>query len=573
MVKNFVQLKANLKKNRSKHKKIKIALLADSATQLFSQALTGYGYEEKLNLNIYEADFDQIDRQIFNNESELYKFNPDVIIIFESTQKLTEQFYNLNETQKKRFAVSRTKRVEDISKVISKKLNAKLIYLNACETQDGIFGNYASKVNTSLPYQLRKFNYMLSNLSQKHKNLFLIDLDLLFKKHGEEFSFDPKFYINSTMALSIDILPYIVKQIVEVILVLQGRIKKCVIVDLDNTLWGGVIGDDGIENIQLGSLGIGKAFSQLQQWLKELAKRGIILAVCSKNDEKIAKEPFLKHPDMVLKINDFAIFVANWNSKIQNVKSIQKFLNIGFDSIVFIDDNPLEREVIKKSFPQITVPDLPQDPALFVSFLKDENPLETASFSNQDKKRTKSYQQDTKRISHNKTFRSEEEFLKDIKMKAKVQFFKPFDMPRITQLTQRSNQFNLRTVRYSEEEIKKIASSKNFITFSVYLEDKFGDLGLISVVILEKKDDHYFIDTWIMSCRVLGRTVEHLLLNHIVTSIKKHGINRIVGQYIKTEKNGLVKDHFKNLGFNFEKGLWHLNFDNWKKKNTFISTN
>lgn len=571
---DFSNLKKNLKKDFSKCKKIKLAVLGDSATQLLTQAIRAYGWEKKLDIKIYESDYDQIERNILDRNSDLYLFNPQIILVFHSYQKIQESFYGSKGFGKKSFAKNHQKKVVSYCKVLGANLvRTKIIYFNFPQINDQIFGNYSSKVETSFPFQIRKLNYLLDKLSQNTKNLFILDLDSTIKRVGTRVALDQKFWINSTLVLSLEILPVVAKNIIDIICAQEGLVKKCVILDLDNTLWGGVIGDDGIEGIQIGDLGIGKAFSQIQRYLKELSSRGIILAVNSKNNERIAKEAFNTHPEMILGLPDFAVFVANWNSKIDNILYIQKFLNIAFDSMIFLDDNPHEREMIKKTFPEITVPDLPTDPALWLEFLQEENLFETASYSDEDRKRTKYIRQDVKRIGVLGNSTDENTFLKNLNMCAQVTSFSSFDIPRVAQLTQRSNQFNLRTIRYSEEEIKYIAKSKDYLTLSVNLKDKFGELGLISVVILNKQVDGLFIDTWIMSCRVLKRGVEDLVLDTIVMVARKNKAKFIIGEYLKTPKNVLVKDHFKKLGFVKNKNHWRLRVSKYNKRNKFIENN
>jgi FkbH-like protein len=350
--------------------------------------------------------------------------------------------------------------------------------------------------------------------------------------------------------------------------------KKCVILDLDNTLWGGIIGDDGMENIQIGELGIGKAFTNLQMWLKQLKQRGIILAVCSKNDETIVREPFEKHPDMILKLSDIAVFVANWDNKVQNINYIQSILNIGFDSMVFLDDNPFERNMVKTHIPYITVPDLPEDPSEYLTYLRSCNLFETASFTPEDEQRTQQYQEEAQRAVVQKQCINEDEFLLSLNMHSVVKPFDKFSIPRVSQLTQRSNQFNLRTIRYTEEEISAIADSDEHITLDFTLEDKYGDYGLISIIILKKQSDALFIDTWIMSCRVLKRGMEKFVLNQIAQQASKIGVKKIIGEYLPTAKNGLVKGHYNELGFtkcDGEDNLWILNLESYSDYSTFIS--
>jgi FkbH-like protein len=340
----------------------------------------------------------------------------------------------------------------------------------------------------------------------------------------------------------------------------------------DSTLWGGVIGDDGMENIQLGSLGIGKAFSEFQYWLRKLKNRGIILAVCSKNTETVAKEPFEEHPDMVLELEDIAVFVANWGNKVDNIMQIQSVLNIGFDSMVFIDDNPFERNLVRENIPEICVPEMPEDPADYLEYLYTLNLFETTSFSEEDERRTELYKIESQRKAVQQKFTNEDDFLKSLHMLSQVEVFNKFNAPRVAQLSHRSNQFNLRTHRYSEADIIGMISSENHYTFAFSLEDKFGDNGLICVVILQIEDTRtLFIDTWFMSCRVLNRGMEHFVLNEITNFAREKGFAFVKGEYIPTLKNSMVKDHYLNLGFKRSGDFWILNTTDYQNKKCFIN--
>jgi FkbH-like protein len=347
--------------------------------------------------------------------------------------------------------------------------------------------------------------------------------------------------------------------------------KKCIILDLDNTLWGGIIGDDGVENIQIGDLGIGKAFSELQLWAKQLKHRGTILAICSKNDEAVAKEPFEKHPEMILRLEDISVFVANWNNKADNIKYIQQILNIGFDSMVFLDDNPFERNMVRTHVPDITVPELPEDPADYLNYIRTLNLFETASFTEEDGNRTLQYKEEAKRAIAQHQFTNESEFLQSLKMVSAVEPFNTFNTPRVVQLTQRSNQFNLRTIRYTEEDIQRMANDPDYINLAFSLEDKYGDYGLISLVITKKlPNNSLFVDTWIMSCRVLKRNMENFVLNMIVDIAKQKGYSEIIGEFIPTAKNSMVKDHYENLGFTNDGNTWKLSLENFENKECYI---
>jgi FkbH-like protein len=572
-MKDFLQLKKNLKKDFSNLKMLKIAVLGDTATQFLIQALRGLGYDNGFNLEIWEADFNQIERQVFDLSSELYEFKPEIVIVFQSSHKLLGKYNKIKPEQHSLFASNELEGIENIYSNLTGNLNAKVIYYNYTEIDDSVFGNYANKTESSFLFQLRKLNYELMVFASKNANLYLCDLSSIQNQIGKNNFFQTSIYINTEMVLSIDVLPKVASKTIDIINTLYGKFKKCVILDLDNTLWGGIIGDDGIENIHIGSLGIGKAFSEFQYWIKKLKNRGIIIAVCSKNTESVAQEPFEKHPDMILHLDDISVFIANWENKADNIRQIQSILNIGFDSMVFLDDSPFERNMVRENILEICVPELPEDPADYLEFLYALNLFETVSFSNEDAERTKLYQIEAKRASVQQKFTNEDDFLESLNMFSLVEPFNKFNTPRVAQLSQRSNQFNLRTVRYTDTDIEKLIMSKDNYTFSFTLEDKFGDNGLICAVILQQENnDILFIDTWFMSCRVLKRGMENFVLNTVADFAKDNGFTIVRGEYLPTAKNEMVKDHYPNLGFEEQpNGDWQLNLNNYENKKSFIN--
>lgn len=569
---NFITLKRNLKKDFTGLPKIKIAVLGDSATQLLCQAIRAYGYEVGIDFDIWESDYDQITQIILDEKSKLYSFKPEFVLIFNSIKKITKQFYKTPINQKKCFAESLIDNLENLLEILNSRINTNIIYPNFVEQPDGIFGNFANKVESSFTAQIRELNYKLMKLAQKQANFHIFDINILQQGQLAEDIFDPKLYINTDNIFALDFLPIFAKNFSEMILPFKGKFKKCLILDLDNTIWGGIIGDDGIDKIQIGDLGIGKAFTELQYWAKQLKERGVILCICSKNTEHVAKEVFEKHPDMILRLDDIAVLMANWDSKVDNIKRIQSILNIGFDSMVFLDDNPFERNVVRMHLSDICVPELPEDPADYLPFLKKQNLFETISYTEADNNRTKQYQEEAKRTTLQQSFTSEEEFLKSLSMKSEVAAINSFSLPRVAQLSQRSNQFNLRTIRYTAEEIKHLIENNEWLGFTFNLNDKFGDYGLIAVILMhEINNTDLFIDTWIMSCRVLKRGMEEFTLNTIVEKAKEKGYKKLIGEYIPTYKNGIVKDHYKNLGFLENAGKWELDLSKFQaKKPIFI---
>ena len=579
----FKELKRNLKKDVSALPTIKVSLLGDTATQFLATAIKGEGIERGYNIDLFEAEYNQVERQVLDPTSDLYAHDAKYTIVFQSTHKLLEQ-YSLKPASE--WSALADERINFI-RTICENVSGKIIYYNYPEIEDTVFGSYANKVSSSFSYQLRKLNYELMNLAQEYPNLFICDIAGIQNKFGRDFMFDTTVYVSTEMILSIDALPYVASRTLDIIASIEGKFKKCLILDLDNTVWGGVVGDDGWENIQVGhGLGIGKAFSEFQQWVKKLKNRGIIVCVCSKNDEDKAKEPFEKNPEMVLKLDDISVFVANWENKADNIRTIQSILNIGFDSMVFLDDNPFERNMVRENVPGVTVPELPEDPGEYLEYLYTQNLFETASYSSADKDRTKQYQVEAQRVANAKKFTNEGDFLKSLEMVSEVSGFTSFNTPRVAQLSQRSNQFNLRTVRYTEDQITAIENDPKQKGFAFTLEDKFGDNGLIAVVILReletseatetlKPSETLFIDTWFMSCRVLKRGMENFTLNTIVEYAKANGYKKIIGEYLPTPKNGMVAEHYTGLGFtkleDTETAQWILDVENYQNRECYIN--
>ena len=570
-MKAFSQLKKNLKNDFSNLKPVKVALLGDTATQFLSIALRGTGFELGFDLQIWEADFNQVERQIFDPTSALYRVNPEVIMLFRSSHQLLQKYNKLQPEEYSGLAQKELELIDNLQTAISAKLNTKIICYNYVEIDDAVFGNYANKIASSFIFQVRKLNYELMLYAEKLPGFYLCDLSAIQNEVGKATIFRPAMYINTEMVLSIDALPAVALRTVELIAALYGKFKKCLVFDLDNTIWGGVIGDDGLEHIQLGNLGIGKAFTGLQCWIKKLKNRGIILAVCSKNTASKAIEPFEKHPDMVLRMDDIALFIANWENKVNNIRHIQNTLNVGFDSMVYLDDNPVERSLVGQHLPELTIPDLPEDPADYLEYLYTLNLFETVSFSNEDAERTKHYQAELERNTVKQEYVDEAAFLASLDMVCRVEPFNRFNIPRVAQLSQRSNQFNLRTTRFTGAELERLALSADHYNFSFTLSDKFGDNGLICVVILHREDSKtLFIDTWLMSCRVLNRGMEDFALNAIAVFAKNNGFEFLKGEYLETAKNGIVKNHYRDLGFDKHGAFWMLSAASYQPKKSHI---
>lgn len=549
---------------------MKVVILGNYATQFFAKSFKRVCKQYGVSVELYAAEYNTIEYEILDENSELYQFKPDYIVWHESTLGVRDSFYKTESLLRAGFADSYNSRIVSLVAELHKRLpSAKIIFPNhSLIFNDNLFGNYFAKVESSWRFQIDKINYQLNILSLTNNSFYVIDslpVDVY------EPVTDYTLVANADLHYTLTYLDWLSEKLVKVLQTFSGKFIKCVVLDLDNTLWGGVIGDDGLEGIQLGSHGVGKAFVKFQKWLKELKDRGIILAVCSKNEEQIAKSPFLEHPDMILKLEDIAVFVANWQSKADNILYIQKVLNIGFDSMVFLDDNPAEREIVRNHIAEILVPELPQAPSYYLPFLIGENIFETTSFSANDSERTKQYQEEAKRMELSSSITNMDDFLSSLGMTAIICQFRQPDIERIAQLTQRSNQFNLRTVRYTNAEITGMANNDSFLTVAVELADKFGKYGLISVVIVRISGSEAYIDTWIMSCRVLKRTVEHMVMNYLVSKLKEQGVENLFGEFLPTAKNKLVETLLRDLGMTeFETNRFSLRTESFEKLKTYI---
>ncbi len=361
----------------------------------------------------------------------------------------------------------------------------------------------------------------------------------------------PALWNLAKLAFDDSCLPIYAEHVARLIGGMRGRSRKCLILDLDNTLWGGVIGDDGVEGIKIAQGdATGEAHLAVQQYALALRRRGVVLAVSSKNTDEIARLPFREHPEMLLKEDHFAVFQANWNDKATNIKAIAEELSLGLDAMVFLDDNPVERGLVRRILPDVAIPELTDDPALFARTLAAAGYFESVAFSDEDRKRAEMYQSNARRVALSRQAEDIDAYLASLDMEI---HFAPFDRTgraRIAQLINKSNQFNLTTRRYTEADVAEAENDPSVFTLQVRLVDSFGDNGMICVIICrEAGPATWAIDTWLMSCRVLGRKVEQMVLREILLQARQAGVATLRGTYMPTEKNALVRDHYQKLGF------------------------
>ena len=555
---------------------LRVALLSDAATQLLVPVLRELFRRAGFAAEIYEAPFAAIELEVFNPSSDLYAFRPDVVILLHSTQALRAAFFHHGAESD--FVTEAGGRIVGIWDAIRSNTSALMIQSTYVRPYESLFGNYDLKHVPSWPNAVVEINGRIVSNARQQNNVLVIDVDGLASWVGRRSWFDERFWDLAKSFCAAEHLPILAKNLTDIVLAAQGRAVKCVVLDLDNTLWGGIVGDDGVDGIQISAHGDGESFHRFQSFVLGLKKRGILLCVCSKNEHAAAVKPFEEHPEMVLHKEDITIFMANWENKADNIKRIRESLEIGYDSILFLDDNPFERNSVRAILPDVIVPELPEDPADYVKALSELNLFETTSVSSEDSSRTDLYRAEFGRRSAASAFSNFEEYLQSLNMTIEVARFEPSRLGRIVQLLQRSNQFNLTTHRYNERQCETMMQDSECMPLFGCLRDRFGDHGLISIIVgrLDASASTLEITDWLMSCRVLARGVEEYLMNYVVSQAAQLDLELVTGTYSPTAKNAMVKEFYQRFGFQKvqEKAdgttNWQLRVDGYAYRKTYI---
>ncbi|HEV8071302.1 MAG TPA: HAD-IIIC family phosphatase [Planctomycetaceae bacterium] len=528
---------------------VRLAILGGPTTIQLRQLIELFLAGEGIAAEIYEAEYGLFRQEILTPGSGLDNFGPEIVFLATGARDVTRlPPIDADSVAAQQFAETELADWMQLWETAQSRWNATLIQNNFEPSPERVFGHYTLRHPAARENYLIRLNAMLPEVAPAY--VVLHDLYSLAAEAGAETWFDPRFYHEFKMPCGAECLPGYAHSVVSLLRSILGRSKKALALDLDNTLWGGVVGDVGPGGIKFGQgSGEGEAFLEFQRYAKELSQRGIVLAVCSKNDPEKAKEPFEKRADMVLRLSDISAFVANWNNKADNLRAIADRLELGLDSIVFVDDNPAERALVRRFVPQVAVPDLPEDPSGYIAAVARHRYFETTSFTREDSARARYYFENSRRKELAAGAPDLEAFLTSLRMKMKVEPINDLNIERSTQLINKSNQFNLTTRRYTLAEIRGIVDSPEWCTRTFSLRDELGDNGLISVILLRKQGDALAIDTWIMSCRVLQRGVEQFARNELVDLCRVEDSVRLLGTYIPTAKNSLVVDHYAKLGF------------------------
>ena len=528
----------------------RIAILGGSSTAEVRDLIEVFLLNEGFRPSFYESEYNKFFEDLMFENKKLKDFQPDIIYLHTSFvnilsfPEMGESEQNIKDNADREFS-----RYKDLWSQIESELNCPVIQNNFELPRDRPMGNLDfSDVHGRTNFIMR-LNHLFSEYARRNSNLHINDIFYLSSWVGLERWHDKTLWYATKYAISFEALPILAHNITNIMKTLFGKTRKCLVLDLDNTIWGGVIGEQGLSGLEIGKdTPIGEAFTAFQNYIKELKQRGIILAVCSKNDLNIAKEGF-SHPDSILKLDDITVFKANWEPKHENIKSIAREINIDLASLVFLDDNPSEREIVSSQTPAVKVPNLGEDVARYIEILDRSGCFETVSISPEDLERNRAYSDNIKRQELGARYENYDEFLRSLEMKAEIKQFTTIYLERITQLVNKTNQFNLTTKRFTFPQLEEISNDPRYITLYGRLRDKFGDNGLISVMIGEICNDIIHIRLWLMSCRVIKRGMEHAMFDQFIKESKKRGIKNIKGAYLKSAKNNIVSSLYGDLGF------------------------
>lgn len=528
---------------------IRVAVVGGSSLVPLTDLITHFLMTEGFGCELWAGDFDNYVSEIMDAASDLYSFRPDVVFIIPSERSCKYQGRLSDSlTEQQRQADAYVAGLLQLLETVNQRTGAEVVVANFRLSPYYDPGPLRYK-SLGSDYNFRKYVGLQLGLKLP-PYAQLCDVEFLASRRGTLLCHDDRTWFESKQPYAADLQVDVAREFSHIVRNLRTTPKKVIVLDLDNTVWGGVVGDDGLEGIEIGTTSPrGEAFRAFQQYLLSLTERGVLLAVCSKNDHAKAVEPFERHPEMVLRLKDISNFKANWEPKSENIRAIASELNLGLDSLVFVDDNPAEIEIVRQFVPQVTTIHVGEDPSEFIGKLKDSRLFEFRSLTSEDVERVGLYRKEAERQQLLSTSTDMASYLESLGMEAEISEFLPIDVPRIAQLINKSNQFNLTTRRRTEAEVQALMNNPDYATFTIRLSDKFGDHGLIATVIGRVAGSDFEIDTWLMSCRVLKRQVEELTLNTIFESARSNGCERVVGVYIPTAKNEMVKELYPSMGF------------------------
>ena len=505
--------------------------------------LRAAAYAAGIALDTYLGEFNAWAQEMLDPESSLYRFQPDVAVLAVLARDLGRE--------------GALARLSDCIAAFRRHSQAALIVHTLEQPAIASAGIFDAQQPEGEAEAIRRINRGLVELAASHRGVYILDYDALVARHGRDTWGDDRKWLTVRLPIASANLPRMTAEWLRFLHPLTGKIAKCVAVDLDNTLWGGVIGEDGMTGIKLGQEYPGAAFQQVQRALLDLTKRGILLAVCSKNNSADAMEAIAGHPGMILRPRDFAAMRINWNAKAQSLREIADELNIGLDSVAFLDDNPIERQHVREQAPEVLVLDLPDDPMAYARAIRESPWFERLALSHEDRQRGEYYAAQRDRSELERSVTSKEDFYRSLEQVCQIAPVNETTLARVAQLTQKTNQFNLTTKRYTEQQIAALAACPGWRVYSLHVKDRYADNGLVGVAISKQENGVCEIDTFLMSCRVIGRTVETALLARVAADAKMNGAQTLLGRFLPTSKNAPASDFYRDHEFQeIEEGLW-----------------
>ena len=545
----------------------RVAILRSFTVEPMLPLLRAAAFCAGVDLTVHVSDFNAHVQAIMDPGSTFYGFAPDAVILAVQTRDVAPDLWNdfagLTAGQVRSSIDRVANEFQGWIRTFRQKSSAHLILHNLETPAFPLAGVFDAQSAGGQSAAILEINRSLATLASEQTGVYVLDYDGLVARYGRASWHDERKWLTVRLPISASHLNHMVREWMRFLHPLTGKIAKVLVVDLDNTLWGGVIGEDGITGIQLGTEYPGAAYQAVQRVLLDLHRRGILLAVCSKNNREEALDAIENHPGMLLKPADFIAMRVDWTDKAQNLREIASELNLGIDSLAFLDDNPIERQQVRTALPEVFVIDLPPDAMEFSRRIRDCPVFERLKLSTEDRQRGVMYQAQREREQLEQTITSREDFYRSLQQEAEISPLTKANLARIAQLTNKTNQFNLTTRRYSEQQISELVSKPGCDCYSIRVRDRFGDNGLVGVAITRQTGATAEIDTFLLSCRVIGRTVETAFLSFLADHARSNGASRLQGWFLPTKKNSPARDFYSAHGFraieqNGDGTLWTL---------------
>jgi len=564
--------------DREKHDKIssdikpfRIAILTSFTSKGIKEVLNVKCHENGISSEFYVAPYNQYAQELLRQDSKLYAFNPDLTLLFIDIRALLGELffapYCMSDNERKDWMETIFQEIKGYVNRLLEKTEGTVIFHTFEVPSYSPFGILENKQQVGLCEMVRSLNHAIEECYRKSSRVYVFDYDRFCSFYGKRNIFNYKMYYLGDIKIDFPLIPPLCNAYMSYIKPLNNIIKKCLVLDLDNTLWGGIVGEDGFDGIKLGPTPEGRPFWEFQKHILQLFEKGVVLAVNSRNNEEDVFRVLNEHPYCVLRENHFAALRINWQDKVANMREIAQEINIGLDSLVFMDDDKMNCELVRHLLPEVTVVDLPDDPTQYVQTLFCLDEFNTLQITDEDKSKGMMYAQQRSRRKLQQSSSDILDYLRSLQMVVTIKQDDLSSIPRIAQLTQKTNQFNMTTRRYSEKEAEDFATGQRHMVVSAMVEDKFGDNGLTGLAIVEKGTEQWRVDTFLISCRVIGRGVEDAIMAYLVDAAKKGKARSLLGEFISTKKNAPAKGFFEEKGFRLLKDengeqVWEFDLNN-----------